>query len=173
VKRLKNLILGAQLWPRRQCIHYAASGDAGSVVSKRLVPDEGKQAGQPAFSWLPRRSGAFEPASFRDRYQDALHELVEAKTKRTGDDASCDRRTAQGHQSDGSLEAQCCTRRGAGAEEGGREQTHACKSCPRPASTGAATARARRSREEERTRCGAGCFNRPKAPEEGRMTLVR
>ena len=81
MKRLKNLILGAQLWPRRQCIHYAASGDAGSVVSKRLVPDEGKQAGQPAFSWLPRRSGAFEPASFGDRYQDALRELVEAKTK--------------------------------------------------------------------------------------------
>jgi hypothetical protein len=32
----------------------------------------------PAFSCLPRRSAAFEPASFRDRYQDALHELVEA-----------------------------------------------------------------------------------------------
>jgi DNA end-binding protein Ku len=28
-----------------------------------------------------RRSGAFEPASFRDRYQDALRGLVEAKTK--------------------------------------------------------------------------------------------
>jgi DNA end-binding protein Ku len=30
---------------------------------------------------IDRRSGAFDPASFRDRYQDALHELVEAKTK--------------------------------------------------------------------------------------------
>src|SRR5271169_3027689 len=30
---------------------------------------------------IERRSGAFEPASFRDRYQDALRELVEAKTK--------------------------------------------------------------------------------------------
>jgi DNA end-binding protein Ku len=30
---------------------------------------------------IDRRSGAFEPASFQDRYQDALRELVEAKTK--------------------------------------------------------------------------------------------
>jgi non-homologous end joining protein Ku len=30
---------------------------------------------------IERRSGAFEPASFRDRYQDALRELVEAKTR--------------------------------------------------------------------------------------------
>ena len=30
---------------------------------------------------IVRRSGAFDPESFRDRYQDALHELAEAKTK--------------------------------------------------------------------------------------------
>src|ERR1700736_2551834 len=30
---------------------------------------------------IDRRSGTFEPTSFRDRYQDALRELVEAKTK--------------------------------------------------------------------------------------------
>jgi DNA end-binding protein Ku len=30
---------------------------------------------------IERRAGAFEPAQFRDRYQDALRELVEAKTK--------------------------------------------------------------------------------------------
>ena len=30
---------------------------------------------------IERRSGAFDPASFRDLYQDALRELVEAKTK--------------------------------------------------------------------------------------------
>jgi DNA end-binding protein Ku len=30
---------------------------------------------------IEHQSGAFEPASFRDRYQDALRELVEAKTK--------------------------------------------------------------------------------------------
>src|SRR5260370_838145 len=30
---------------------------------------------------IDRRSGTFDPASFRDRYQDALHELVQAKTK--------------------------------------------------------------------------------------------
>jgi DNA end-binding protein Ku len=30
---------------------------------------------------IERQSGAFEPASVPDRYQDALRELVEAKTK--------------------------------------------------------------------------------------------
>ena len=30
---------------------------------------------------IERRSGAFDPATFRDRYQDALRELVDAKTK--------------------------------------------------------------------------------------------
>jgi DNA end-binding protein Ku len=30
---------------------------------------------------IDRRSGAFDPTSFRDRYQDALHELVAEKTK--------------------------------------------------------------------------------------------
>jgi DNA end-binding protein Ku len=30
---------------------------------------------------IERRAGVFEPANFRDRYQDALRELVEAKTK--------------------------------------------------------------------------------------------
>ncbi len=30
---------------------------------------------------IERRAGAFEPGKFRDRYQDALRELVEAKTK--------------------------------------------------------------------------------------------
>ena len=30
---------------------------------------------------IGRGSGTFEPASFRDRYQDALRELVEPKTK--------------------------------------------------------------------------------------------
>jgi DNA end-binding protein Ku len=30
---------------------------------------------------IERRAGAFEPADFRDRYQDALRDLVEAKTK--------------------------------------------------------------------------------------------
>jgi DNA end-binding protein Ku len=30
---------------------------------------------------IERRTGAFDPETFRDRYQDALRELVEAKTK--------------------------------------------------------------------------------------------
>jgi non-homologous end joining protein Ku len=30
---------------------------------------------------IERRSGAFEPASFRDRYQDALRELAVCRTR--------------------------------------------------------------------------------------------
>ena len=30
---------------------------------------------------IERRTAAFDPQTFRDRYQDALRELVEAKTK--------------------------------------------------------------------------------------------
>ena len=113
------------------------------------------------------------PGELRDRYQSALCELVEAKTKGL---ATTPRAIAEPPKVINLMEAlKRSVARGAEPEpkEGRREQTHACKSCPRPASTGAATARTRRSREEERTRCGAGCFNRPKAPEEGRMTLVR
>jgi len=64
----------------------------------------------------------------------------------------------QGHQSDGGLEAQPRAGRRAGAEEGGREQTHACEGGYRPASTGAAAIRIRRSREDGRSCCGAGGF---------------
>jgi len=42
---------------------------------------------------IERRSGAFDPASFRERYQDALRELVEGEDKRAGDNAPCDRRS--------------------------------------------------------------------------------
>jgi DNA end-binding protein Ku len=34
---------------------------------------------------IERRSGAFDPGTFRDRYQDALRELVDAKTKGLGE----------------------------------------------------------------------------------------
>ena len=42
---------------------------------------------------IERRSGAFDLASFRERYQDALRELVEGEDKRAGDNAPCDRRS--------------------------------------------------------------------------------
>lgn len=54
---------------------------------------------------VERRVGTFDPSSFRDRYQDALRELVESKTKGLTQ-APRGRRTAQGDQSDGSVEAQ-------------------------------------------------------------------
>jgi DNA end-binding protein Ku len=79
---------------------------------------------------IERRSGAVEPASVRDRYQDALRELVESKTKRNGENASFDRRAAQGHQPNRSLEKQPRAGRRAGTEGGGYEQTHARQRCP-------------------------------------------
>ena len=72
---------------------------------------------------IERRSGAFDPASFRERYQDALRELVEGEDKRAGDNGPVRSPIPQGHQSDGGLEAQPRAGRRAGAEEGGREQT--------------------------------------------------
>jgi len=51
---------------------------------------------------IERRSGAFEPASVRDRYQDALNQLDEAKIKGL---ATAPRAIADPPK-DGSLEAQ-------------------------------------------------------------------
>jgi DNA end-binding protein Ku len=69
--------------------------DAGLVMSTVRSADEVRPAefGPPAKgdidadmvaiaeSIIDRRSGPFEPTTFRDRYQDALHELVAEKTK--------------------------------------------------------------------------------------------
>jgi DNA end-binding protein Ku len=69
--------------------------DAGLVMSTVRSADEVRPAefGPPpkseidadmvaiAESIIDRRSGEFDPSTFRDRYQDALHELVAEKTK--------------------------------------------------------------------------------------------
>ena len=69
--------------------------DAGLVMSTVRSADEVRPAefGPPAKgdidvdmvaiaeSIIDRRSGPFDPTTFRDRYQDALHELVAEKTK--------------------------------------------------------------------------------------------
>ena len=88
-----------------------------------------------------RRSGAFEPASFGDRYQDALRELVEAKTKGL---ATTPRAIAEPPKVINLMEAlkrRLSAGRRAGAEESGREQTSPRKGCCRPASTGNAATR--------------------------------
>jgi hypothetical protein len=111
---------------------------------------------------IERRWGAFGPASFRERDQDALRELVEGEDKRAGDNAPVRSPIPQGHQSDGGLEAQPRAGRRAGAEEGGREQTHACEGGYRPASTGAAATRIRRSREDGRSVAEPAASSAPK-----------
>ena len=73
---------------------------------------------------IDRRSGHFDPASFRDRYQDALRELVAQKTKGEGHRAARGGGAAQGHQSDGGAEAQPgAGREGTGAGKGSHGQT--------------------------------------------------
>jgi DNA end-binding protein Ku len=59
---------------------------AGDEVRAAEFGDKAKGEADPdmvaiAETIIERRAGTFEPAEFRDRYQDALRELVEAKTK--------------------------------------------------------------------------------------------
>jgi hypothetical protein len=54
---------------------------------------------------IKRRSGRFDPATFRDRYQEALRELIEAKDERPPDQAKTDR-SAAGARSHGGAQAQ-------------------------------------------------------------------
>jgi DNA end-binding protein Ku len=59
---------------------------AGDEVRPAEFADKSKGEADPdmvaiAETIIERRAGAFEPSEFRDRYQDALRELVEAKTK--------------------------------------------------------------------------------------------
>jgi hypothetical protein len=89
--------------------------------------------------------------------------------KRPADNAACGRRPAQSHQSDGSFEAQPRAGRGAGTEDGGRDQAQASQGC-RPTSTSADAARIWRSREDGRSCCEAGGLNRAEATGEGRLT---
>jgi DNA end-binding protein Ku len=67
---------------------------AGLVMSTLRSADEARAAEFPetrgdvdaemvriAETIIKRKTGAFDPASFRDRYQDALRELIEARIK--------------------------------------------------------------------------------------------
>jgi len=83
--------------------------------SAKAKGEAGPEMAAVAETIIERRSVRREPANFRDRYQNALRELVEPN-QRTGENAARDGRTAEGHQSDGSLEAQRCAGRRARSE---------------------------------------------------------
>ena len=55
---------------------------------------------------IERRAGEFDPSAFRDRYQDALRELVESKVKGKPIKRKSAERAAQGGRPDGGAEAQ-------------------------------------------------------------------
>ncbi len=55
---------------------------------------------------VTQRTGAFDPTTYRDRYQEALRELIEAKMKGLTRQTQGDRRPVTRDRSDGRLEAQ-------------------------------------------------------------------
>jgi DNA end-binding protein Ku len=57
---------------------------------------------------IKRRTGTFDPATFRDRYQEALKELIEAKMKGLPVKAKPPERSRTSRRSDGGAEAQPC-----------------------------------------------------------------
>jgi DNA end-binding protein Ku len=92
----KNKVgLGRVTISSRERLVLVEPRDGGLVMSTLRAGDEvrpaefgGKSKGEAdpdmvaiAETIIERRAGAFEPSEFRDRYQDALHELVDAKTK--------------------------------------------------------------------------------------------
>ena len=95
----KNKVgLGRVTMSGRERLVMVEPRDAGLVMSTVRSADEVRPAefGPPAKgeidpdmvaiaeSIIDRRSGAFDPATFRDRYQDALRELVAQKTEGKG-----------------------------------------------------------------------------------------
>jgi DNA end-binding protein Ku len=93
--RTNKVGLGRVTISSRERLVLVEPRDAGLVMSTLRAGDEVRPAefsgkvkavADPdmvaiAETIIERRAGAFEPANFRDRYQDALRELVEAKTK--------------------------------------------------------------------------------------------
>ena len=95
----KNKVgLGRVTMSGRERLVMVEPRDAGLVMSTVRSADEVRPAefGPPAKgeidpdmvaiaeSIIDRRSGSFDPTTFRDRYQDALHELVAQKTEGKG-----------------------------------------------------------------------------------------
>jgi DNA end-binding protein Ku len=93
--RTNKVGLGRVTISSRERLVLVEPRDGGLLMSTLRAGDEvrpaefaGKAKGEAdpdmvaiAETIIERRAGAFEPANFRDHYQDALRELVEAKTK--------------------------------------------------------------------------------------------
>jgi DNA end-binding protein Ku len=98
---------------------------------------------------IGQRTGSFDPTTYRDRYQEALRELIEAKMKGFTVKPKGNRRSPTSHRSDGGVETQL----GAGdtrvdAPRRGAEKSRQDKT--RSSSAGLVAARQRRAQTEDR-----------------------
>jgi non-homologous end joining protein Ku len=59
-----------------------------------------------AHAIIGQRTGTFDPSKFRDRYQESLRGLINAKMKGFADQAARDFDPRTGHRSDGDPETQ-------------------------------------------------------------------
>jgi DNA end-binding protein Ku len=71
-----------------------AADEVRAAEFERLTGDADPEAIAIAELIIKRRSGAFDPSTFRDRYQEALRELVDAKLKGRRIAPSVPRKTA-------------------------------------------------------------------------------
>jgi Ku protein len=93
------------------------------------------------------RTGKFDPSRFRDRYQETLRELIEAKMKGAADPAARDFDPCTSHRSDGGTE----TQPGAGtADREGRQDQETCQSRTRSPPESVASARVGWPKKERR-----------------------
>ena len=115
------------------------------------------------------RTGKFDPSRFRDRYQETLRELIEAKMKGAADPAARDFDPCTSHRSDGGTE----TQPGAGtADREGRQDQETCQSRTRSPPESVASARVGWQEKEGRTSDRTG-YTRPQATQEGLRTAIR
>ena len=164
----KNKVgLGRVTMSGRERLVLVEPRDAGLVMSTVRSADEVRPAefGPPAKgeidpdmvaiaeTIIDRRSGAFDPATFRDRYQDALRELVAQKTKGQG---VAPREVAEPPKvinlMDALKRSLAQEEEGAGAGKGSRRQTDPRAGRLRPASEGAAAAGIGRAARRKRSR---------------------
>ena len=52
-----------------------------SITAKRKCPEPDAEMVAIAKAIIAQRTGSFDPSAYRDRYQEALRELIEAKMK--------------------------------------------------------------------------------------------
>src|SRR6202043_2351219 len=107
---------------------------------------------------ITQRTGSFDPTTYRDRYQEALQELIEAKMKGLTVKPQGDRGPATRHRSHDRLE----TQPGAGSIRFEAHRAEEGEDGARSAPAGSLAARSRGS-ETESTDCRRAHHSRPKA----------